>query len=370
MLLYIGITFWVFIILIIGLRPDSVLVAESWPNHPDKKIARTNERILEVFVYSTFLFLWFLTAFRSYRIGNDTMTYLYYFDVYTRGLDLSRTFEIGYQYLNYFIGKRTTDHHIFLIIIATMIYSGVILYVRKYSKNVAVSLCLFFCYFFSSFTSMFRQGIAMVIVLFGYQMLKEGKKIIAALMFLLAITFHTTALVCFLLFLNAEVLKKKRFVFGFTAFCAILSRTEFLNDVVERILPRYVHYFDSRYASTGWLAVTYSLMVYVIWYMLINRSINPGDKADRIVATNLTMLLIFAAFGYSVNLFTRAGEYFLLIAVTEIPNMLYRGKVKHYRLWLFGLCTMLLIMFIVTLIYRPGWNHIYPYEFWSKYDVF
>ena len=40
------------------------------------------------------------------------------------------------------------------------------------------------------------------------------------------------------------------------------------------------------------------------------------------------------------------------------------GKIKHFRLWLFGICIVYLAFFIATLIYRPGWNHLYPYEFW------
>ena len=74
--------------------------------------------------------------------------------------------------------------------------------------------------------------------------------------------------------------------------------------------------------------------------------------------------MILTAFGYAMNLFERAGEYFLLIAVVELPNMLYRGKVKSFRLWLFGICAVFLIVSVLILIYRPGWTHMYPYEFW------
>jgi hypothetical protein len=340
------------------------MVAESWPHKPIVDVARNNQRIECFFTFMSFLLLWSLTAFRSANIGNDTKTYIYYFDIYSKGLDRTRTFEVGYQYLNYFIGKFTSDHHVFLMIIATIMYGGVIWYIYKNSKNIAVSFCLFYCYFFSAFTSMFRQGIAMAIVLFGYHYLKKEKKLLAAVFFLTAMTFHTTAVVCFFLYLNSSIMRKKKFVFGMTIVCGFISSTNILGKVVDVFLPRYSHYFVSRYASSGWLAVSYNLLLYLIWYFLINKSIDDSNKQDQIVATNFALLLIFAAFGFSVNLFTRVGEYFLLIAIAEIPNMLYRGKVKHFRKWLLGICTMSLIMFVVTLIYRPGWNHIYPYEFW------
>ncbi len=365
MLLFIGLSIWVFIILLLGLRPDAKEMADSWPSHPTRRVVYTNNCIVTCLAMMTFFILWFLTAFRSSQIGNDTSTYIYYFGIFSKGIDKTRTFEIGYQYLNYFIGKLTTDPHCFIIIIATIMYGGVVWYIYKYSINIAVSYCLFFCYFFSVFTSMFRQGIAMVIVLYGYQLLKKEKRLLAAGLFFAATTFHTTAIACYLLFLNVNILKKKWFVFGLTIFCVIISGTGILGIIVNALIPRYSHYFESRYASTGWLAVSYSLIVYIIWYCLINKSVDNNNKQDRIVVTNFTLLLIFAAFGFAVNLFTRAGEYFLLIAVVEIPNMLYRGRINYYRLWLFCLCAFQLIMFIVTLVYRPGWNHLYPYEFWS-----
>lgn len=365
MLLYYGITLWVFIILLLGLRPDSKITAYCWPENPIDNVALSNRKIVDRLSLVTLAFFWFLTAFRSSSIGNDTRIYLYYFDIYSKGLDLSRTFEVGYQYLNYLIGKVTIDHHYFIVIIATILYVGVGWHIKKYSRNIALSVCLFYCMFFSVFTSMFRQGIAMVLVLFGYKLLKTEKKIPAILLFLLATTFHTTAIVSFLLLFNAEVLKKKWFVFGLTAICGLVSIIGLFDKIVIAILPRYAHYFESRYASSGWLAVTYTLVFNAIWYVLISKSITANDNQDRYVATNFTLLLIFSAFGYSVNLFTRAGEYFSLISIIEIPNILYRGKVKHYRLWLFILCSFLLIMFILTLIFRPGWNHLYPYEFWN-----
>lgn len=365
MLLYVGITLWVFIIFLIGIRPDSIEASDCWPDSPVSKVAQSNKRIAFALVSITFILFWILTAFRSAQIGNDTATYIYYFNIYSKGLDLTRTFEPGYQALNYIIGIITTDPHIFIIIIATIMYGGVGWYIHKYSKNTAVSLCLFYCYFFSMFTSIFRQGIAMIIVLYGYQLLKERKRILATLLFILATTFHTTAIVSFLLFLNFEAFKKKRYVFGLTLLSAIISSTGILNTIVNAIVPRYAHYFESKYASTGWLAVSYSLIIYVIWFLLISKSVNENEKKDRVVAINFAMLLIFAAFGFSVNLFTRLGKYFLLIAIVEIPNMLYRGKVRHFRLWLLGLCMFLLVMFIITLIYRPDWNHLYPYEFWG-----
>ena len=364
MILYICLTIWFFVLLLMGLRPDSIEAADYWPAMPEDKEKKMNQYIITFLLFLSFALMWFLTAFRSSAIGNDTKNYLLYFNHFLPGPDRSSGMEIGYQYLNYFLGKITRDQHGFLIIMATIMYGGAGIYLFRYSRNPAVTLCLFFSIFFSIYTNIFRQGIAMIIALYGYQLLKDGKKIGAAVLFLLAMTFHTTALLCFFLFLDLDIFKKRTFVYALTALCALISLTGVMKIVVNAVVPRYTHYFEGKYASTGWLAISFYLLSYIIFYYLVSKSLDDDRKADKTIATNFSLLMIVTAFGYAVNLFERAGEYFLLIAIVELPNVLYRGKVKNFRLWLFGICTVYLVFFILTLLYRPGWNHLYPYEFW------
>lgn len=364
MALYVWITIWVFIVLLMGLRPDSIYDAGIWPEKPKGKVFWCNKTIVTAFVFVTFVLLWFLTGFRSSAIGNDTRNYLYYFKHFSSGLDSASRIEIGYQIFNHLLGKAVHTKHAFLIVMATIMYGGIAVYVFKFSKNPAVSLCLIYSFFFSVFASMFRQGLAMVVALYGYQLLKDGKKIPAALLFLLATSFHTTAIVCFLLFLDFKILENRWLVLGVTLFCAAFSLTGALKAAVGAIVPKYLTYFTGKYASSGWLAITYYLLLYAVFYYLVNRSLDPDRKQDRIVSANFAFLLFITAFGYAVNLFERAGEYFMLIAAAELPNMLYRGKVKNFRLWIFLICLVMLIMFLLVLAFRPGWNHLYPYEFW------
>lgn len=364
MALYVWITLWFFMLLLAGLMPESTCVAECWPNQPEGKNARRYKLIISALAALSLMLLWFLTAFRSPEIGNDTKNYLSLFRLFSNGYDFSISTEIGYQTLNVLIAKFTKDQHLFLIAIATIMYGLTGLYIFKYSHNVAISLCLFFGWFFPTFVALLRQGLAMLIALYGYRFLKAGKKIPAAAFFLLATSFHISALVCFLLFLDFKILQKRWFVFTLTALCAVASRTDFLKTVINAILPKYTHYFESQYASSGWLAISYYLLLYFILYYLVSRSFIEDHRPDRLVAANFSLLLFFTAFGYAVNLFDRVGEYFLLIAITEFPNMLYRGKVKRYRLWILGICAISLAMFLLILVFRPGWYKLYPYEFW------
>lgn len=363
--LYISLMVWMIVVTVLGIRPDAKSVADNWPQKSESVIARRNLRIVNSLFVVSMVFLWVLTAFRSASIGNDTQTYIYYFKIFgTNGINKARTFELGYQYLNVLIGKITDDPHIFLIIVASIMYLAVAIYIYRYSKNILISLCLFYCVAFSIFTSVLRQGMAMVIALYAYQLLKDNKKIKSALLFAVACLFHTSAIVCFLLFINLKLWRKKWLVFGLTTLFTVLSISGTFNSIVIAIIPRYAHYFESRYASTGWLAVSYSLLRNYLFYWLASKAADEGKRSDQLAVTNMTLLLIFSAFGYSVNLFTRAGEFFLLIAITELPNILYSEKITKRNWWMIGICLTMLGMFLLELIFRPGWNHLYPYEFW------
>lgn len=364
MLLYICLTIWFFFLLLVGLRQGSIIAVDSWPVLPDDKEEKRNQSIVLILSGLSFLVLWFLTAFRSREIGNDTINYLVYFRWFSKGPLNNLKIEIGYQLLNWFIWQISSDEHVFLVVMATIMYSGIGLYFYKFSRNPAVTICLFFCCFFSVYTSILRQGLAMVVALYGYELLKNKKKVLAAIVFFLAASLHATAFLCFLLFLNFDILKKWWFVLGLAALCVVASLSGVMKYVVGLLFPKYTNYFEGQYAGSGWLAISVYLLTYIIFYLLVSKSLDENNKSDNIIATNFTLLLLLTAFGYAVNLFERAGEYFLLIGITELPNVLYRGKVKHFRFWLLVIGTFYLILFVLILIYRPGWNHLYPYEFW------
>lgn len=366
MLLYVFLSITSLFLVSLGLSHESVEVALAWPDEPSDRLVALNSKLTNGLSILFAVALWVLTAFRSAKIGNDTQQYLAYFEIFANeGVDTSRSFELGYQLLNVAIGKLTTNPHAFQIIMATIMYYGAFRYIMKYSRNVPASTCLFFCVLFSFFTSVLRQGLAVVIALYGYQRLKEHKPILAALLFALAASFHSSAIVCFLLYFHPKWLNNTTVLFTLIFLSLGLSTSGLLGRIVSSIAPRYAHYFSSRYASTGWLSVTYSLVKGILLYLYIRPITQRDSENGGIIITNFALLVLFATFGYTVNLFTRASHFFDAIAIIEFPNVALTSGKKSGRLVVLLLCLAELIMFIVVLILRPGWNHLYPYEFWS-----
>lgn len=316
--------------------------------------------------YAFFLlvFFWFLTAYRHISIGSDTANYVKYFiDIQINGIDATYPIEIGYQILCYFIGLWTSDPHVFLFTIATICYAGIGVYIFKYSNNKILSTCLFFGLFFSSYTSMLRQAIAEIIVLYAYQNIKQRKPRAAFVLILLAITFHQTAIIALGLFFSRLCPKTMKPVVILSGIIAFLGVTGIISNMLSKLSGKYVGYFSSEYAKSGYLAVIYNIFRNIIFCSIIY-SVYPKNSKD-VCKRSFVLLVFCSSLAFSMNLFIRASEYFIIPAITELPNALalYKKKTAQYITAVIFLLTV--GFFIISLIIRPEWNSLYPYSFWS-----
>lgn len=360
--LYIVICCWMFFLALLGY--DKEIIAEKSLNVQKWKLSFNSLYML--LGWGTLTFLWFLTAFRSVNMGNDTGNYVKEFLAVVRGgVNQSSYMEIGYQILNVLVGKISKDPHVFLIIYSSILYIGTAIYIRKYSKNFLISVCLFFCLCFSDYMNILRQDMAMLIALYVYQMLKQNKKISAAILIFLAATFHATAIILFALFLK-DFFSEKKIVLVLALIVALLSVTGQINELLRAVSGRYINYFNEErgYLGEGNLAVTWECIQSLAWYLLISAECRGNDRADRLVKANFGVLLFFNTFGYVINIFTRAGKYFSMVAITELPDVVYKKKIKNGPFYLLIFCGVMIAYFLVARYFRPEWNHMYPYEFW------
>lgn len=317
-----------------------------------------------VFFLIVIFVLWFLTAFRSAMMGNDTLNYVRYFQVFGQGgIDLDSRIEIGYQILNILVYKISYNPYFFLGFVATLCYVGTGIYIYKYSDNIVFSTVLLFPIAYSFFASGLRQAIAMVICLFAYQAIKNKKYWLAILLILLASTFHTSALLMLALLFHRLVPKKPFWVIPLTAIFIALSLSGVMDNVFATIMGEYGGYYEKEGMTDGWLGIAYYCIRALVFYGIAFLSYEKKVKENSLVLSLFTTLLITVSFGFSLNLFSRATNYFLLIAMVELPNALHRGGLKHKKILMFLLGFIMVLYFLVTLIIRPEWNHLYPYQF-------
>lgn len=318
-----------------------------------------------LFAFLLLMLMWILTAFRASNIGNDTNNYINYFEnINDTGIINQYQIEYGFQLLCLFVGVFTKNPQVFLIVCATICYVGVGFYAYRYSKNILVSLILIFTFCFSIFINTLRQDIAMVICLYAYQAIKDKKNLKALIFIVFAITFHKSAAIYLLLLFYKVFSVKIKVNIALSIILVAISISGVLDSFLS-ITNLYSGYVQSQYAGTGWIAVAYYVLQSLFFYWFIYRAYNKNLKGKKVVLVNCVLCLFLNLLGFSVNLFTRAAQYFLLPMITEIPNACYDGKVKSKNLWLLSICLVLLSYFLVTLIVRPEWNNLYPYSFFN-----
>lgn len=364
MALYISIALFLMFGLIVELKSSRKETVCTLKNSFLKSRNSHTRGQLLFFVIVIFI-LWFLTAFRSEEMGNDTVTYINYFQYFGKvGMEeRNKNIEIGYQFLNVIIHKISPNPHFFLAVVATICYLGVGIYIYKYSSNVVFSTVILFPIVYGFFASGLRQSIALVICLFAYQAIKNKKIIPAILIVLLASTFHLSALVMLILLIHKFTSKRLYVVIGVSAIIAILSASGALNSIISNVVKEYENYFSSIQAGTGWLAISYQCIRALMIYLFIYFAYKDLKKEKSLEIFNASILLITICFGFSTNIFSRASLYFLIPSVVDIPNAMNSGNIKNKKFFIFLICTVMIAYFVLTLFVRPEWYKMIPYEF-------
>ena len=308
--------------------------------------------------------LWFLTAFRAANIGNDTISYIGYFrSIATFGVNSKFVIEMGYQYFCLLVSKISLNPYFFLGVVATICYLGTGIYIYKYSDNIVFSTVLLFPIAFSLFTNILRQAIAMVICLYAYQAIKKKKIVPAILLIVFASFFHTSALLMLVLLFHKFIPKFPLWVVPITGIFIALSLSGVMDKIFAVLMGSYGGYYENEGMTDGWLGITYYCLRALVFYFLVFLSYENNKKENSLVLSLFSMLLFTVSFGFSLNLFNRATNYFMLIAIVELPNAIQRGSIKRKKIFMFLVGFIMVLYSLVTIIARPEWNHLYPYQF-------
>ena len=111
------------------------------------------------------------------------------------------------------------------------------------------------------------------------------------------------------------------------------------------------------------IGIFYYVIRAIVFYMVIYSAYKATTKEHSLEISNSVFLLLTVCLGFSVNLFSRASLYFLLVTVVDIPNALQESQIKDRKFYMFVIGVIMLAYFMVTLMLRPEWNNLYPYEF-------
>ena len=332
------------------------------------RIIHCDKIFLLIFIFTLFI----LTAFRSYSIGNDTMQYYYsYCSVSRYGIKGEARMEIGYRLLMYLFCKLFDSNDVgfraLLITSSIFNYHCVYHFISKRSCNYLLSCFVFFFLFYGIFCSVIRQAISISIILLGLDKLEIKKTKAFAIYVAIAASFHISAIIAlvYIYFYRFRVIKWGRIIVLLIV-SSLVSYAHVIRSVGEMIgvSAKYIATSDNS------LAVIISIIIYSLFLLLtfIRKNKNPEFQSQHQFETYcIVMVIIIDILSFGTAIISRFTLYFTIMLVIYVPQKIdeiadYRSKALIHTASMFGL----FLYNTAILVFRPEWNHIWPYEIMEK----
>lgn len=353
----------------------------------------------KIYLWIAFGVLFFISAFRSTNIGNDTPFYAFLFEYYgsaVRALNLEKfvylfnfdnvlnsRIEPGFIFLNILLNFISNDYLILFVVVSAFVVGVWMIHIYQNSSMVWLSVALFINLRFFYFSlSNLRQSIAMAIILISYKFLKERKLLPFLLCVCIAALFHLSALVFIIAYpLTAKVFNYKALIYGaIIAGLGYIGFDYFIN-LFLRFFPRYSMYLESVYFD-GYVRIASIINVLVALALLLLGVIsskgvykpdNPRDidknEKQEINLLNYIMLisLVLSFISIKASILGRLHMYFFIFSIIYTPRTLIYIKNVRLRVVIVYILLLAIIAYNFTILYfRPEWLIVYPWEFiWS-----
>ena len=326
------------------------------------------------------LFLWLIATIRSLDIGNDTKNYYDLFNSIANGANiqvLSTRYEIGYLLLNKLISRITNNFWLFLSIVNAVIYFAYYLFFKNYSVNPIMSVFMFFTFgTWGQTVNIIRLQLAIAMVLYAYICKDKGKYILLVVLSLLAFSFHKISLAYLLFLFVPRTISKKFNIVAMVATAFGISILPILMKIIVVYIPYYSTYLSSNTYFLGEVKlatiidiVMRLLLLGICWFYYFSQvTVNSCLTKTRNHTISYQFNMVFVStlimvLSLRFNLLDRCNYYYWTFAYILIPNVL--SRIYNYRNRnIFKVFFLLLgvAYFLIINIYRPEWNHIFPYS--------
>ena len=308
-----------------------------------------------------FGYLLILGSFRNEFLGVDCMNYKEnYWEVY-KNLSFIQTIhydaDCGFGLLNWGISKFTSDYWMFRVVLYIITFTLISFWIRRYSKNVALSYFIFIALGFIGFDfTILRQALGVSLSVWSYKYLVERNTFKFALVILFAAFFHKTALIMLLVYplLSKRVTELKKWIkivylIGAGSVVAIGGK------IIAILYQRNDYTLDLN-SGHGYSLLLFYIGIFLIVYFFIQR-ISQRDKLlyEYDVAISSIYVQIIAT---SISIFTRMLKYttpYLFVLIPDVMDKLDK-KTKNVML-----VVVILVMSVLFLKSHGAEENIIPY---------
>ncbi|WP_158677969.1 EpsG family protein [Pseudoalteromonas sp. T1lg76] len=329
-----------------------------------------------------FLILAFsLLVFSAFRLGGvgkgDYDAYLRLYgniQNWEQVVDPTVHVEFGFRFLSY-LGNAIGFDGQFIIAVMALLSGGIVLYViYKYSPYKMLSLLVWFPYFLSMNMHTARTSVAAAFGLLFFIAFIHKKYYKSILYFLLAFSFHTSALVLLVIFLTRFQLKTLLLMLSFSAlFFVFFSPFSMVIQAFSLIGFEKVAAFISIYLNSsdyGYPMPLYDpriLLGFLVVFLIYRarRWLSNYFNEDYFKVYILGMFLMISLSDVTV-LAWRISYYFLLLGVIVIPWLAKIYNDADYQKTSIKRMATTLFILVYSLYSMPIILAAEPYEFYLK----
>lgn len=319
---------------------------------------------------------WFLPSLLyglRYGVGADWYTYRWYYEIVQTNTFIkpkANSLEVGYYYLSFLCKLLGMSFHGFsfvcCVVIEICILRALQLLDLKEEQWLGYFVAAFSIYFVAY--NIVRQMIAAAILLLAYAYYCRRSKKRAFILFLLAISFHKSAIIGLVMFAVKELSKKKTklgkyniLIVSIFASFAILLLAKPLIGLIQRA-GYYEKYSIRSFNAKDMLYLLYYIPEWILVYFYIGRRRNKFLNECFCV---FMFSCVFQTLGAAYEYFDRLAWYFISFRVFLYPMILQELAGERKRQ--FGLLSVswFLLYFFVTGFIMNG-NGIFPYIWLGK----
>lgn len=301
------------------------------------------------------------TGLRAPTIGADTGIYVqalnYYRDlphdqILSAPLVYPFDFEIGYFIFTKVCAYFSLNTTAFLLLVSFIIYVPIFKFIKQYSEDPMISLLTYFSFgFFGYSLGIFRQMIALSLVLCGIKYIQNGKLKSWIVLVIIATLVHTTAIITFPLYwiVKFRVKNKLGLIIIIEAILFVFARQIVV--FIAYLFPKYRNYVNSEYDIQGGSYIFLILLnlVFLLGYYLLIKGRIKEDKIFIFTLNALLVAIFLQILGYSMEIFGRIIPYYsiyLLILIPKTMNCYLRRNRLIWNIIIIG--GLLMIFYIIT----------------------
>ena len=323
MLPYLLLIFVPAVFMLFRVRSNSKCAIGNHDLPPNCSTRQNNSLVLPVFFFIFFLVL----CFRDITIGYDLVNYRTHFKTISfLSFDqaLAREGDKLYYLLNWIVSRFTDDFRVLLVVVAAV---TVIPVAKLYNEDqdyglLKTTMFLVMPTFMMAFSGL-RQAIAFSIGVVAYKFVREKKVIPFILAALIAIGFHHSAFVVFLLYpLYHIAFKKKHLWFIVPSIALVFVFNKQIFGFLTRIA---VSVFGDDYIAEAGKTDGYTMLILFVLLAVFSYVIPDESKMDKEtlgLRNILLMAVLLQCFAPIHTLAMRMNYYFIIFIPHFIPKVI------------------------------------------------